>query len=43
MIRGGQIGGFEAGSIGHLRQRLGAQWLGLALGGPSHPGPPGAP
>ena len=43
MVKGGEIGGYEGGSLEHLRRWLGAQWLGLTPGVPSCPEPPGAP
>ena len=42
-MKGGGIGGFGSGWIERLRQWLGAQWTGLALGVSSCPEPPGAP
>ena len=43
MVKGGEIGGFGGGSLEHPKQWRDAQWLGLALGAPSWPEPPGAP
>ena len=31
MVKGGEIGGFEAGWLEHPRQWLGTQWPGLTL------------
>ena len=42
MAKGGDIGGFGGGSLEQPRQWRDAQWLGLALGAPSWPEPPGA-
>ena len=43
MVKGGEIGGFGGGGLEPQQQWLGAQWLGLCLGVPSCPEPPGAP
>ena len=43
MVKGGEIGGFGGGELGHPRHWLGAQWVGLFLGVQSCPEPPGAP
>ena len=39
---GRKFGGFGGGWLEHPRQWLGAQWVGLFLGVPSCPEPPGA-
>ena len=43
MVKGGDMDGFGGGWLEHPRQWLGAQWVGLFLGVPSCPEPPGAP
>ena len=43
MGNGGEMGGFGGGYLEHPRQWLGTQWVGLFLGEPSCPEPPGAP
>ena len=42
MVKRGEIGDFGGGSLEQLRPWLDAQWLGLTLGVPSCPEPPGA-
>ena len=42
-VKGSEIGDFGGGSLAPPRRWPGAQWLGLTLGVPSCPEPPGAP
>ena len=43
MVKRREMGGFGGGWLEHPKWWLGSRWLGLALGVPSCPEPPGAP